>query len=84
MKHYIHEIPGHQIPTPTRLHFDVVVIGGGMSGLCAAMASARQGAKTAIVQDRSVFGGNASSEMRMHISGASCHWGKRTPPRRAS
>ena len=49
MKHYIHEIPGHQIPAPTRLHFDVVVIGGGMSGLCAAMASARQGAKTAIV-----------------------------------
>ena len=47
MKHYIHEIPGHQIPAPTRLHFDVVVIGGGMSGLCAAMASARQGAKTA-------------------------------------
>ena len=44
MKHYIHEIPGHQIPAPTRLHFDVVVIGGGMSGLCAAMASARQGA----------------------------------------
>ena len=84
MKHYIHEIPGYQIPAPTRLHFDVVVIGGGMSGLCAAMASARQGAKTAIVQDRSVFGGNASSEMRMHISGASCHWGKRTPPRRAS
>ena len=77
MKHYIHEIPGHQIPAPTRLHFDVVVIGGGMSGLCAAMASARQGAKTAIVQDRSVFGGNASSEMRMHISGASCHWGKK-------
>ena len=77
MKHYIHEIPGHQIPAPTRLYFDVVVIGGGMSGLCAAMASARQGAKTAIVQDRSVFGGNASSEMRMHISGASCHWGKK-------
>ena len=30
-----------------------------------------------IIQDRSVFGGNASSETRMHISGASCHWGKR-------
>ena len=57
--------------------YDVVVVGGGVSGICAAMASARHGAKTAIVQARSVFGGNASSECRMHISGASCHWGKK-------
>ena len=49
--------------------YDVAVVGGGMSGLCAAMASARQGAKTVLIQDRSVFGDNASSEMRMHISG---------------
>ncbi len=48
-----------------------------MSGLCAAIASAREGAKTALIQDRSVYGGNASSETRMHISGASCHWGKK-------
>ena len=77
MKEYVHEIPDHTQQAPQKRHFDVVVVGGGMSGLCAAMASARQGAKTALVQDRSVFGGNASSEMRMHISGASCHWGKR-------
>lgn len=50
--------------------FDVCVIGGGMSGLCAAIASARNGAKTALVQDRPLFGGNASSEIRMHICGA--------------
>lgn len=56
--------------------FDVVVVGGGMSGLCAAISSARTGARTAIVQDRSVFGGNASSEIRMHVLGASCHWQK--------
>ncbi|MBQ0026950.1 MAG: FAD-dependent oxidoreductase [Lachnospiraceae bacterium] len=48
-----------------------------MSGLCAAISSARQGAKTALIQDRSVYGGNASSENKMHISGASCHWGKK-------
>lgn len=56
--------------------YDVVVVGGGLSGMCAAIAAARHGAKTAIVQNRSVFGGNASSEIRMHIVGASCHAAK--------
>lgn len=50
--------------------YDVCVIGGGMSGLCAAIASARNGARTALVHDRPVLGGNASSEVRMHICGA--------------
>lgn len=50
--------------------FDVCVIGGGMAGLCAAIASARNGAKTALVHDRPVLGGNASSEVRMWICGA--------------
>ena len=56
--------------------FDVVVVGGGLSGMCAAIACARMGVKTAIVQNRSVFGGNASSEIRMHILGANCHQSK--------
>jgi hypothetical protein len=51
-------------------NFDVVVIGGGMAGLCAAIASARNGARTALVHDRPVYGGNASSEVRMWICGA--------------
>jgi hypothetical protein len=50
--------------------YDVVVVGGGMSGVCAAVASARGGAKTCLVQNRPVLGGNASSEIRMHICGA--------------
>jgi hypothetical protein len=77
MKQFIREIPQSSRNPAVKLKYDVVVVGGGMSGLCAAMASARQGAKTALIQDRSVFGGNASSETRMHISGASCHWGKK-------
>jgi len=50
--------------------FDVCVIGGGVSGMCAAIAAARGGAKTALIHDRPVLGGNASSEVRMWICGA--------------
>lgn len=50
--------------------FEVVVCGGGLAGLCAAIASARHGAKTALVQDRPVFGGNSSSEVRVTPHGA--------------
>ena len=49
---------------------DVCVVGGGMSGLCAALAAARHGASVVLMHDRPVLGGNASSEIRMHISGA--------------
>jgi len=49
---------------------DLCVIGGGMSGLCCAIAASRHGIKTILVQDRPVLGGNASSEIRMWICGA--------------
>jgi hypothetical protein len=44
-----------------------------MAGVCAALAAARRGARVAIMQDRPVFGGNASSECRVHICGADRH-----------
>ena len=53
--------------------FDVVVVGGGTGGMGAAISAARHGAKTALIQDRPVLGGNNSSEIRMHISGADQH-----------
>lgn len=56
--------------------FDVVVIGGGFSGVCAAIAAAREGVQVALIQNRSVFGGTGSSEIRMHIVGANCHSSK--------
>jgi hypothetical protein len=58
------------------LQADFVVIGGGMAGTCAALAAARNGAKVVLVQDRSMLGGNASSEVKMHIVGADCHGGR--------
>ncbi len=53
-----------------RLKTDLCVIGGGMAGVCAALAAARQGVRVVLVQNRSVLGGNASSEIKMHIAGA--------------
>ncbi|MEY4387651.1 MAG: hypothetical protein RLY20_2934 [Verrucomicrobiota bacterium] len=50
--------------------FEFVVVGGGLSGLCAAVTSARQGIRTALVHDRPVLGGNASTEIRVPPVGA--------------
>ena len=46
------------------------VVGGGLAGLCAAVAAARHGTKTVLMQERPMLGGNASSEIRMWVCGA--------------
>jgi hypothetical protein len=53
-----------------RVSADVVVVGGGMTGTAAALAAARLGADVALVNDRPVLGGNASSEVRVWVNGA--------------
>ena len=52
---------------------DLLVAGGGLSGVCAALAAARNGIRVILLQDRSVLGGNSSSEVRMHVVGANSH-----------
>lgn len=49
--------------------FDFVVAGGGVAGMCAAIAAARQGLHVALIQDRKVLGGNNSSEVRVGLGG---------------
>ena len=49
---------------------DLLVAGGGVAGVCAAVAAARHGARVTLLQDRSRLGGNSSSEVKMHIVGA--------------
>ena len=56
--------------TTRELKTDVLVAGGGLAGVCAALAAARNGASVILVQDRSRLGGNSSSEIRMHVCGA--------------
>jgi hypothetical protein len=57
------------------LSYDLVVVGGGMAGICCAITAARQGIKVALIQDRPVLGGNASSEVRLWVLGATSHMG---------
>ncbi len=55
----------------TKFHeADICVVGGGIGGMLTAISAARHGAKVVLMHDRPVLGGNASSEIRMWISGA--------------
>ena len=51
-------------------NYDVVVCGGGLAGVCAAIAAARNGSKTCLVHNRPVLGGNSSSEVGVTPHGA--------------
>jgi len=58
-----------------KVESDLVIVGGGMAGTCCAITAARAGLRVLLVQDRPVLGGNASSEIRLWILGATSHMG---------
>lgn len=58
-----------------RRQADLVVVGGGLSGVCCAITAARAGCSVVLVQDRPLLGGNASSEVRLWVLGATSHMG---------
>ena len=60
---------------PVSIRCGLVVIGGGLSGLCCAITAAREGVHVVLVQDRPVLGGNSSSEVRLWVLGATSHMG---------
>lgn len=68
------EVQGRE-PLPVQLQGDLVVIGGGLAGLCCSITAARQGLRVVLIQDRPVLGGNASSEVRLWALGATSHMG---------
>ncbi|WP_254411562.1 FAD-dependent oxidoreductase [Dyadobacter diqingensis] len=62
-------------PKTISLEADLIIVGGGLTGTCAAITAARAGMKVIVVQDRPVLGGNASSEVRLWVLGATSHMG---------
>src|SRR5690606_8131447 len=58
-----------------KLHTELAIVGGGLSGVCTAITAARKGVKVVLIQDRPVLGGNSSSEVRLWILGATSHMG---------
>lgn len=73
-------MPENAVVKQHELSCDVLVAGGGPAGFACAIAAARAGARVILCQDRSVLGGNASSEVRMHIVGADCSGGRSGDP----
>ena len=62
-----YRIPARSIPVYGR--YDVVVVGGGCAGFAAAVASARNGAHTLIVERFPFFGGTATASLKANIVG---------------
>src|SRR5688572_2097483 len=60
-------------PKPIEAEFDLIVVGGGISGTACAIAAARNGVKVALVHERSMLGGNSSSEVRLYPEGNDAH-----------
>ena len=50
-----------QFDIPVKAEYDVAVVGGGPAGFCAAVAAARNGAKTVLVEQQGCSGGMATS-----------------------
>ena len=57
------EYLSYQKEIPIYGRYDVVVLGGGPAGVCAAVAAARQGAKTLLVESHSTLGGMATGAL---------------------
>ena len=49
--------------------YDLVVVGGGVPGICAAVSAGRYGLKVLLLQDREKLGGVNSSEVRVSMGG---------------
>lgn len=68
-------VTGTRAELTIELEADLAIVGGGLAGTCAAITAARAGLRVVLIQDRPVLGGNASSEVRLWVLGATSHMG---------
>ena len=59
--------------TPIRKEYELVVVGGGIAGVSTAISAARHGVRVALVHNRSMLGGNSSSEVKLYPENNSSH-----------
>jgi hypothetical protein len=57
---------------------DIVVIGGGVAGVCAAIQGARLGCRVALLERELVLGGNSNAHFGLHLLGAATAYGRET------
>lgn len=69
MREFRRKLLGYPDFPPEAGEYDLVVVGGGMAGVCTAVSAARNGCSVALIQNRPVLGGNNSSEVRVGLSG---------------
>jgi ribulose 1,5-bisphosphate synthetase/thiazole synthase len=58
------------LPIDAEVQCDVLVVGGGMAAICAAIAAARNGCDTCLVEMDQCLGGNGGPLLGVHVSGA--------------
>lgn len=71
----MHNVVSSRTVHTVSLTTDLCVVGGGLSGVGAAITAARLGTNVVLIQDRPVLGGNSSSEVRLWVLGATSHMG---------
>ncbi len=55
--------------TDNDCEYDLIVVGGGIAGVCTAISAIRSGVSTLLINDRPVLGGCNSSEIRVCMGG---------------